>query len=260
MFEILMICTGNICRSPMAEGLLRHLLPPPLESQVRVSSAGTYAMHGNQPAPHAVTTMARLGIDISAHRARMVSRELLRRTDLSLVMERGHLNTLRTMLLFGKSNIKMLTAFAPGENEPDVADPYGGPLEMYEQSLIAIRPAVEGVIDWLLKRLEPEPAGKMAPTMRQTIRQQMIQALRRQEMDLGQLADRVALTEKEALSHLPHIQKTTAAKGSRLRIRSAHCDGCGYAFTSRKRISPPGRCPKCKQSRISGPWYSVAED
>ena len=88
----------------------------------------------------------------------------------------------------------------------------------------------------------------------------MIEALHRQEMDLGQLAEIVSLTEKETLSHLPHIQKTTAAKGSRLHIKPAHCDGCGYTFKSRRRISPPGRCPKCKQSRISGPWYSVAED
>jgi len=154
MFEILMVCTGNICRSPMAEGLLRHLLPQPLKSAVSVSSAGTHALHGNQPAPHAVTAMARIGIDIRHHRARMVNRELLRRVDLSLAMERGHLSAMRNMLLFGKSSIKMLTAFSPGEDEPDVEDPYGGPLEMYEESLVAIRPAVEGVIDWLLQQPE----------------------------------------------------------------------------------------------------------
>jgi protein-tyrosine-phosphatase len=154
MFNILMICTGNICRSPMAEGLLRHLLPPSLEDVVQVSSAGTYALHGNQPAPHAVTTMARSGIDISGHRARMVTRELLRQADLSLVMEKAHLGALRTMRLFGKTDIRMLTSFSPGEDAPDVQDPYGGPAEMYAQSLTAIRPAVNGVIDWLLTKPE----------------------------------------------------------------------------------------------------------
>lgn len=154
MFEILMVCTGNICRSPMAEGLLRHLLPQQLKKTVRVSSAGTYALHGNQPAPHAVTAMDQLGIDISHHRARIVNRELLRRVNLSLTMERSHLSAVRNMLMFGKSNVKMLTAFSPGEEETEVGDPYGGPLEMYEESLVAIRPAVEGVIDWLL--LHPE--------------------------------------------------------------------------------------------------------
>lgn len=138
----------------MAEGLLRHLLPTPLKNQVRVSSAGTYALHGNQPAPHAVEVMTRLGIDISAHRARMVTSEMLRRVDLSLAMEKNHLDALRTMRMFGKSNARMLTAFSPGEEQPDVADPYGGPPEMYQESLDAIRPAVEGVIDWLLKQPE----------------------------------------------------------------------------------------------------------
>lgn len=154
MFEILMVCTGNICRSPMAEGLLRHLLPTSLKTDVRVSSAGTHALHGNQAAPHAMTTMAQLGIDIGNHRARQVNRELLRRVDLALAMEKSHLSAMRGMLLFGKSNLKMLTAFAPGEDQPDVDDPYGGPLEMYQESLIAIRPAVAGVIDWLLQNIE----------------------------------------------------------------------------------------------------------
>lgn len=95
--------------------------------------------------------------------------------------------------------------------------------------------------------------------MRLTIRQRMITELRRQEMDLGQLAEMVALTEKEALSHLPHVQKSVAAQGGRLSIKPARCDGCGYEFRSRQRISPPGRCPQCKQSRISGPWYGVTE-
>ena len=152
MFDILMVCTGNICRSPMAEGLLRHLLPPSLKTAVRVSSAGTYAMHGNQPAPHAVSAMAQLGIDISTHRARMVSRELVRNADLSLAMEMSHLNALQNMLMFNRSRVKMLTAFSPGPEQPDVEDPYGGPLEMYQASLLAIRPAVEGLIDWLLQQ------------------------------------------------------------------------------------------------------------
>ena len=154
MFDILMICTGNICRSPMAEGLLRHMLPATLKPHVRVSSAGTYAMHGNRPAPHAITVMARLGIDISAHRARMVSRELIRQSDLSLVMERNHLKMLRNMLLFNKANAKLLTAFSPdsGQTDMDVDDPYGGPIEMYQASLDTLRPALEGLIGWLLEQ------------------------------------------------------------------------------------------------------------
>lgn len=93
--------------------------------------------------------------------------------------------------------------------------------------------------------------------MTRTIRQRIIAELQRQEMDLYQIAQFLALTEKEALSHLPHVQKSLAVHGGRLTLRPACCDGCGYEFTSRQRLSPPGRCPQCKQSRISGPWYKV---
>ncbi len=93
--------------------------------------------------------------------------------------------------------------------------------------------------------------------MSQTIRQRIIAELRQREMDLYQIAQLLGMTEKEALSHLPHVQKSVTAQGGRLLVRPARCDGCGYEFTSRQRLSPPGRCPKCKQSRISGPWYTV---
>ena len=62
MNEILMICTGNICRSPMAEGLLRHLLPPQAQAQITVRSAGTHGLHGHQAEPNAIAAMAQWGI------------------------------------------------------------------------------------------------------------------------------------------------------------------------------------------------------
>lgn len=96
--------------------------------------------------------------------------------------------------------------------------------------------------------------------MKQTIRQRIIAELCRQKMDLGRLAQMLALTEKEALSHLPHVQKSVTAQGGRFLMSPACCDGCGYVFGTRQRISPPGRCPQCRQSRISGPWYEVEEE
>jgi predicted Zn-ribbon and HTH transcriptional regulator len=65
------------------------------------------------------------------------------------------------------------------------------------------------------------------------------------------------LREKETLFHLPHIAKSVAARGGRLRIRPASCMNCGFEFRDRRRLSPPSRCPQCKQSRIQGPWYQI---
>jgi protein-tyrosine phosphatase len=149
MFEILMVCTGNICRSPMAAGLLRHLMPPDLNSRIQVVSAGTHALHGHQAAPHAVAAMARYGIDIKAHRARMIDRTLVRRAGLILTMEHQHLTAVRRMLLWSKSHAKLLTDFGPAIEGSEIPDPYGGPLESYLLCYQMMRPCIEDLVEEL---------------------------------------------------------------------------------------------------------------
>lgn len=80
--RVLVVCVGNICRSPMAEGLLQRALP-----DLQISSAGLAALVGHSADPIAVQIMAEQGIDIGAHRARMVSDALVRNSDLILVMD-----------------------------------------------------------------------------------------------------------------------------------------------------------------------------
>ncbi len=155
MFEIIVICTGNICRSPMAAGLLKHLLPADLKAHVNVGSAGTHALVGHPPAAHATATMARLGIDISGHKARQVSRELARRTDLMLVMEMHHLEFLRRLLSRHRAKAALLTRFHPAAQDPEITDPYGAPLAAYEACLQTIRPCVEGLIHKLTHEVPP---------------------------------------------------------------------------------------------------------
>lgn len=150
MYEILMVCTGNICRSPMAEGLLRHLLPPEVKAQVNVRSAGTHGLHGHQAAPHAVTAMAHWGIDIRPHRARMLTYDVMRKADLILTMENAHLHAVRRMSIFFKPNAKLLTQFGPAHLAPEIADPYGLSLAAYQECLKTLHPCIRGVIRWLM--------------------------------------------------------------------------------------------------------------
>ncbi len=91
-----------------------------------------------------------------------------------------------------------------------------------------------------------------------TLRQQIIALLAERPMDLLALSQALGLREKETLAHLPHIAKSLAGRGGRLRLRPARCEGCGFEFKERRRLSPPSRCPRCKTARIQGPWYSIA--
>jgi protein-tyrosine phosphatase len=152
VFEILVVCTGNICRSPMAEGLLHHRLPSALRGRVAVGSAGTSALHGQQAEPYAVQTMARHGIDIRAHRARQLTNDLAQRAALILAMERTHVAAAQKMLLWHKSHTQLLTQFDPTSDAPEVRDPYGRSIEAYEACFQTLEPCIDGVIAHLTTR------------------------------------------------------------------------------------------------------------
>src|SRR5258705_13893483 len=96
MKTILFVCTGNVCRSPMAEGILRHALQG--RGDYRVMSAGLGAMEGQPPSPYAVQAVRELGIDISSQRSRMLTPELESQADFIFGMTHNHIDTV--MLLY----------------------------------------------------------------------------------------------------------------------------------------------------------------
>jgi transcriptional regulator len=91
-----------------------------------------------------------------------------------------------------------------------------------------------------------------------TLRRQMIEMLRAGPMDLRELALALGIDEKEAAVHLSHAAKSISRRGARLIVQWATCRNCGFEFKERRRFTPPGRCPQCKQSRIDGPFYQVS--
>jgi len=153
-FEILVVCTGNICRSPMAAGLLQHLLPSDIKGRIKVGSAGTYALHGHQAAPHAVDTMARAGIDIRSHRAQQATSDLVRPADLVLTMERVHQQIVRHLIFWNRSRVKLLSEYDPKCDVMDIPDPYGKPPEAYQACLEIMQPYIELVISDLVVRMD----------------------------------------------------------------------------------------------------------
>jgi protein-tyrosine phosphatase len=150
---VLFVCTGNICRSPTAEGVFRGIARDAgLEAAFSIDSAGTYGGHaGEPPSRLAIEAAARRGYDISGLRARPVAATDIARFDHVLAMDRGHMALLRR--LAPRELIGRLQMFA----DTDVADPYGGNARDYERALDAIEAGCRA----LLATLTPEAKAKI---------------------------------------------------------------------------------------------------
>ncbi len=124
--RILFVCTGNICRSPMAEGVMRSLLGPAgLLDRVEVDSAGIQAREGEPPDPTAIEVAAEHGIDISALRGRQFELRDFGAFHLILPMDRDQQAHLRFVCPPGEeSRLRMLMSYAAPGEPADVADPY----------------------------------------------------------------------------------------------------------------------------------------
>jgi protein-tyrosine-phosphatase len=141
MPHILFICTANICRSPVAEGLLRRRLEDEGLADWTVSSAGTWAQLRRGAASTSVELLAGRDIDISDHRAREVTRQAVEAADLILCMEAGHAEALRVEFPEAAERIFLLSEMA-GEKE-DVKDPYGGPHHGYVKMVDELSELIE---------------------------------------------------------------------------------------------------------------------
>jgi protein-tyrosine phosphatase len=142
--NILVVCIGNICRSPMAEGLLKQALIAKNHGDCHVSSAGLGALVNYPPDEKSCHLMQAKNIDISSHRARQLNKEMIRKADLILVMESSHKSSIEEMEPSAKGKVFRLGNWGDYE----IPDPYRKNQAAFDQAFHLIE---QGVNEWLLK-------------------------------------------------------------------------------------------------------------
>jgi protein-tyrosine phosphatase len=141
MTEIIVVCTANICRSPVVEAVLRDRLAAKGLPDWRVQSAGTWAQNGQAASRYSREILAERGLDISGHTSQVITKELLQGADLVLCLETGHAEALRAEFPHHAGKIFLLTEMVG--HRYSIADPYGGPRFAYERMIDDVTQLVE---------------------------------------------------------------------------------------------------------------------
>ena len=150
--NILFVCAGNICRSPLAEWQLKALLQENRITGMQVGSAGLIALPGNSASFNAVRVARENSISLEEHRARPITTELIDDADLVLVMESHQGHELIASHPQASEKIFLLRHFARyGSRERGISDPYGRNLEAYRFCFEDIKECVESLHEWLLE-------------------------------------------------------------------------------------------------------------
>lgn len=152
MYKVVFVCTGNTCRSPMAEALFREMIEDKgLQDGISVSSAGIYAFEGDEASPFAVDVMEKeYGIDLTKHRARVLYDDDIRDASLILVMTKHHRDMIHDIYPEAASKVHLLKEYAGIDGDTDVIDPFGQDYNTYKRCAEELEDLLLEVLDRLI--------------------------------------------------------------------------------------------------------------
>jgi protein-tyrosine-phosphatase len=148
---IVTVCTANICRSPMAEALLRHALsaqPAPLNTY-KIVSAGVAARPGDRVSENSVTALKKVGLDIKSHASQSLTAELIEEALAVFCMTESHRAMIQLSFNPAPRNIYLFREFMPRSADKEIGDPYGGPLAEYEACRDEMVEAIPSLVAFL---------------------------------------------------------------------------------------------------------------
>jgi protein-tyrosine-phosphatase len=154
---IIIVCTANICRSPMGEGLLRHALAAeaePLRS-IPVISAGVAARNGEKVSENSLIALKKVGVDIAKHTSQPLTQEMLDEALIVLCMTETHRAMIQLQADPAPKNLHLFREFMPTGSDREIADPFGGPLKLYELCRDELVEAVPSIIAHVRRLVGP---------------------------------------------------------------------------------------------------------
>ncbi len=149
--KLLFVCTGNTCRSSMAEVLARQIAAEADRTEYEFLSAGTWASPGSPASDHARRVISEYGLDLESHRATLLTRGLTEEAELILTMTAAHKEQVLQLFPAAQGKVYTLLQFGHGQ-AGDVADPYGGDINTYRLAAAQIRRVLNGVISRLSEK------------------------------------------------------------------------------------------------------------
>jgi len=151
---ITVVCTANVCRSPMGHGLLTHALASESKQPegYEIISAGLSAMNGEPPSENSVLAMKKVGIDITKHRSQMLTPELVGRSAAIFCMTQQHRQLIETLYPNAPEHLRLFREFAT-DGTVEVPDPFGGSYDEYVQCRDSLVEAIPGLVRYLYQQI-----------------------------------------------------------------------------------------------------------